>query len=103
MDAQWTFYALIFAAVFLAVQGLRGIITARLEDRRIADRFGSVGASHQSRAEVELLKKRGSQVGQRGTLGAIRTLIIQSGTKLDLPKLSIVLLVLSCILYFFTR
>src|SRR3712207_1139769 len=95
MDENWTIYALVFAAVFLLVQGIRGIAAARLENRRIVERFGTIDGFSQHRAEVELLKQRGSPSGSGGLDGRLRRLLVQSGTNLTLPKLGAVFLALS--------
>ncbi|MFC5085768.1 hypothetical protein [Microvirga arabica] len=81
MNEQWTFYLLIFGAVFLAFQGLRGVYVERRGARRAAARFATIDDHFaKNREEVELLKKRNVLAGRHGILGRLNQLYVQSGS-----------------------
>lgn len=83
MDEHWTIYILIFGAVFLGFQGLKGAFAARAQTRRTAERFATIDHFAKNREEVELLKKRSALAGHTGTLGGLQRLVVQSGSNLS--------------------
>ncbi|PVE25666.1 hypothetical protein DC522_04950 [Microvirga sp. KLBC 81] len=102
MSEQWTIYILVFGAVFLAVQGLRGVLATRKQTRRTAERFATIDNFAKNREEVELLKKRTALRGWPSALNRLNKLVIQSGTNLDGTKLLLIYAALFAVIYVLT-
>lgn len=102
MSEQWTFYLLVFGAVFLAVQGLRGVLITRKQTRRTAERFATIDHFAKNREEVELLKKRSALRGRLGAFDWFHRLVIQSGMNLSITKLLLIYASLSAVIYILT-
>src|SRR4051794_10880698 len=98
MQEQWALYILIFGAVFLAVQGIAGVVSARTEARRTATRFGTIDLFAQNRAEVELLKRKSALSTQHGLLGRFNVLLVQSGSKLTVLHVLVIYVALAAVL-----
>lgn len=102
MDEQWTFYFLVFGAVFLTCQAVRGILISRRQSRQTAARFATIDHFAKNREEVDLLKKRNSLAGRHGVLGHLHSVIIQSGIKVSVLGLLLTYIVLFTFVYLLT-
>src|SRR5215212_1953154 len=99
MNEQWTFYLLIFGAVFLAFQGISGLLKERRESRRTSARFATIDLFAKNRAEVELLKKKSALAGQVGIVGRLGQLVVQSGSELTLTRFALIYAGLAVAIY----
>ncbi len=102
MNEHWMVYILVFGAVFLAYQGLRGIISSHRQSRRTAERFATLDHFAKNREEVELLKKRSALTGQSGVLGRLQELIVQSGSNMRMTGWLLIYAALLVALYIST-
>lgn len=99
MSEPWLIYAAVFVLVAVAVHqlqaGVNDLTRSRRERRK---RFASLDASPSAEA-VDTLRRRSSRLHEARLLRPLIRLIVQSGTRLSLPKLSSIALGLAVVFW----
>jgi tight adherence protein B len=98
MSEPWVLYFLVFAAVFLAVQGATALVGGDLARRRVQDRrfAAATGGVERDEKAIEIVKRRAGESWGRlgGPIARLDRLIMQSGLGMKRARLGLVLAVL---------
>ena len=96
MTEPWVLYFLVFAAVFLAVQGVTALVGGDIARRRVQERrFAAVaGSVERDEKAIEIVKRRAGESWGRlgGPIAAVDRLITQSGLRMRRPLLGFVVM-----------